>query len=135
MLYPIKECCMKPFAKLIHNTHLSYLPTAFSAQYFGMPNGRIYLVYSRSYEVDKGRPGMEFVFAVHKDFYYNYELETVIPIQTNNDSVPVFAESIDKPDSQIHIFKIQRNLNSFGEAQILINQKAQKMKSYNLKAV
>lgn len=123
---------MKSFAKLIHKTHLSYIPTAFSAQYYGMPNGRIYLVYSRSYHVNYGKSGMEFVFAVHKEFYYNYEMETLISADNSSNSNTLFVESIDKPDSKIHIFKIQRNMNSFGEAQILLNQKAQKMKSYAL---
>lgn len=123
---------MKSFAKLIHKTHLSYIPTAFSAQYYGMPNGRIYLVYSRSYQVKNGKPGMEFVFAVHKEYYYNNAMETVIPADNSHNNLPVFVESIDKPDSKIHIFKIQRDLNSFGEAQIFLNQKAQKMKSYAL---
>lgn len=121
---------MRPFAKLIHQTHISYLPKAFSAQYYGMPNGKIYLVYPRFYEGGYGKSGMEFVFAVHQEFFYDYENEKIISINNNNNDRPVFAESVDKPDPKIHIVKVRKNLNSFGEAQILLNQTAQKMSRY-----
>lgn len=126
---------MRLFAKLIHQTYISYLPKAFSAQYYGMPNGKIYLVYPRFYEGGFGKSGMEFVFAVHQEFSYDYEKDTILSTDNISNNLPVFAESIDKPDPKIHIVKIRKNLNSFGEAQILLNQTAQKMKKYARKLV
>lgn len=121
---------MRPLAKLIHKAQMSYLPTAFSAYYYGMPNGKIYLVYSRFYELGYGKTGLEFVFAIHKEFSYDYDKETIIPKDNINRNLPVFEESIDKPDPKIKIFKIKRNMNSYGEAQILLNRTAQNMKNY-----
>jgi len=126
---------MRRFAKLIHQTQISYLPKVFSAQYFGMPNGKIYLVYPRFYEGGYGKSGMEFVFAVHQEFSYDYEKDTILATNNKRNNLPVFAESIDKPDPKIHIVKVRKNLNSFGEAQILLNQTAQKMKKYARKLV
>lgn len=121
---------MITFAKLIHKTYMSYLPTAYSAQYYGMPNGKIYLVYSRFYELGIGETGLEFVFAEHKEFLYDYDNETIISTEKISSNLPVFEESIDKPNPKIQIFKIKRNLNSYREAQILLDKEAKKMKKY-----
>lgn len=115
---------MQNLAKLIHKTYASYLPTAFPAHYYGMPNGRIYVIYSRFYEIRFGGSGLEFVFAVHKEFKYDYEKEIVMPRKKYNIKSPVFAEQVDKPDSKINIVKICRGLNSYGEAINLLNREA-----------
>ena len=111
-------------AKLIHRTYASYLPTSFPAHYYGMPNGKIFLVFSRFYEADYGDSGLEFVFAEHKEFYYNYENETIIPAGQNSHQSNVFAEQVDAPSIKINIFNVTREINSYGEAQIFLNQQA-----------
>lgn len=115
---------MQTIAKLIHRANASYLPIAFPAHYYGMTNGRIYVIYSRFYEIKFGGSGLEFVFAVHKDFKYDYDKEIVIPGKKFKFNYPVFAEHVDKPDSKINIVKICRGLNSYGEAINLLNEKA-----------
>ena len=119
---------MKTLAKLIHSTYASYLQTAFPAHYYGMPNGKIYLVFSRFYEVDFGETGLEFVFAEHNDFLFDYENETIFPSGFKRKPTPIFSEQVDNPHCKYNIFKINRQLNSYGEAQMFLNQKAQKMK-------
>jgi hypothetical protein len=118
---------MQTIAKLIHRANASYLPIAFPALYYGMPNGRIYVIYSRFYEIKFGGSGLEFVFAVHKDFKYDYDKEIIIPGKKFKFSCPVFAEHVDKPDSKINIVKICRGLNSYGEAINLLNEKAREI--------
>ncbi len=121
---------MKKVAKLIHQTYVSYLPTAFPAHYYGMPNGKIYLVFSRFYEVDYGKTGLEFVFAEHKDFSFNYETDTIFSSGQQQNHNPIFAEYIDNPNSKYDIFSISRKLNSYGEARLFLNKKALRMKNY-----
>jgi hypothetical protein len=126
---------MQTLAKLIHRATASYLPIAFPALYYGMPNGRIYIVYSRFYEIKFVGSGLEFVFAVHKEFKYDYENEIIIPRKKIKLNTPVFAEQIDKPNSKINIVKICRGLNSYGEAVNLLNKEAREMYSYSLNEV
>ncbi len=121
---------MKPLAKLIHKTYMSYLPTAFPAHFYGMPNGKVYLIYSRFYDIKFGESGLEFVFAMHKEFSYDYEKEKILPSNKIRIKSPVFAELIDKPDPKIHILKINRSINSYGEALNYLNDEAQKMRTY-----
>lgn len=118
---------MKPLAKLIHRTYASYLPSASPAHYYGMPNGKIYLVFSRFYDIAIGNSGVEFVFAEHKDFSYDYEKETILPRRKRKRQFPVFAEHVDTPETRINIFTIERNLNSYGEAQCFLNREAERM--------
>lgn len=121
---------MKALAKLIHKTYASYLPTAFPAHYYGMPNGKIYLVYSRFYEAAIGESGLEFVFAEHEDFSYDYENETIVPKCSEKMHLPVFAEYVDNPDTRINVFTINRQFSSYGEAQVFLNKEAVRMKQY-----
>lgn len=118
---------MKPLAKLIHKTYASYLPTAFPAHYYGMPNGKIFCVFSRFYEVTFGKSGLEFVFAEHKDFSYDYEKETIMPAQRKLKKSPVFSEQVDFPRAKIDVFSIKREMQSYGEAQVFLNSEANKM--------
>lgn len=122
---------MQTLAKLIHRTNASYLPTAFPAHYYGMPNGRIYVIYSRFYEIRFRGSGLEFVFAVHKEFKYDYEKEIIMPRKKFGIETPIFAESIDKPNSKINIIKICRGLNSYSEAINLLNTEAQEIYRLN----
>jgi hypothetical protein len=121
---------MQTIAKLIHRATASYLPIAFPALYFGMPNGRIYVVYSRFYEIKFGGSGLEFVFAIHKGFKYDYEKEVIIPKKKYGFTKPVFAEMVDTPNTRLNIVKIYRGLNSYGEAVNLLNREAKEMYSY-----
>lgn len=123
---------MQTTAKLIHRATASYLPIAFPALYYGMPNGRIYVVYSRFYEVRFEGSGLEFVFAIHKEFKYDYDNEVVIPRKKYSLDVPVFNEMVDKPDMELNVVKICRGLNSYGEAINLLNKEAREMYNYNL---
>lgn len=118
---------MKTFAKLVYRTYTSYLPTVFPAHYYGMPNGKIFLVFSRFYGAAFGKSGLEFVFAEHKDYSYDYKTETIIPAKRKRKNSRVFAEHVDYPRAKFNIFSISRKLKSYGEAQVFLNQQADKM--------
>ena len=119
---------MKKLAKLIYQTYVTYLPTAFSAQYYGMPNGKIYLVFSRHYKVAYEKSGLEFVFAEHQDYSFDYESETILPSNKPQKRTRVFAEHMDAPKSKFNIFSTNRELRSYGEAFTFLNRQASKMK-------
>ena len=120
---------MKPVAKLLHQTYTTYLPTAFPAHFYGMPDGRVYLIFSRFYEAGFGNSGLEFVFAIHKEFSYNYDNGTIMHLGKKKKQ-PVFAETVNKPNPKIEILKIQRDLNSYGEAERLLNLEADEERRY-----
>ncbi len=118
---------MDTFVKLIHQANMTYLPTKLPAQFYGLPDGKVYLIFPRFYEIKYDRTYLEYVMAEHKEFSYDYEKGKLIPHTLSRKSAPVYNEMVDKPEPQIEILKIYRNLTSFAQARALLNRKAKKM--------
>jgi len=119
---------MITLAKKIYQTYATYLPTTFPVHYYGMPNGKIYLVYSRICKRAFGNSGLEFVFAEHKDFLYDYKKENIIANNSNYKSSRVYTEQIDDPNTKFSIVAINCKLQSYREAQLFINRIAGRMR-------
>jgi hypothetical protein len=120
---------MKSLAKLIHNTPVSYLPTKFPVHYYGMPNGKVYLIFARFYKSGSGKTGVEYVFAEHREFLYDYENSKLVSVDNDNKSAELYNESIDKPNPKIKIQKIYKRINSFAEARNKLNEDASKIQT------
>lgn len=115
---------MENYAKLIHKTHITYLPTNFPVQYYGLPDGKVYVLYARFYEIKFQRSGLEFVLAEHLEFSYNYT-EEKLTLHGNSESYKtIYPELVDKPNPKIKIIKVNREFNSFAEAIVQLNKKA-----------
>jgi hypothetical protein len=115
---------MENFAKLIHKSHITYLPTNFPAQFYGLPDGKVYIIFARLYEIKFQRSGIEFVTAEHLEFSYNYTDEKLI-LHGNQDSKrPVYPEQVDKQNPKFKILKVNREIKSLAEAFALLNKKA-----------
>lgn len=118
---------MKSTARLIYKTCTSYLPTAFPVHFYGMPNGKIYLVYSQFFDIKFGQSGLEFVIAIHKEFEYDYNTNKVISVAKNHRKTFTFPEVIDKPYPDFQVIEVSRDVKSYGEASFLLNKIAEKM--------
>ncbi len=116
---------MKFFAKLIHRSNISYFPSKLPVQFYGMPDGKVFVIYARFYEVKFDRTYLEFVFAEHKEFSYDYEKEVLVPHEGVIVTYPIYNELVDKPEPKVEIVKTYRDINSFGEAYDRLNRKAQ----------
>ncbi|MBN2635870.1 MAG: hypothetical protein JXR61_06345 [Prolixibacteraceae bacterium] len=117
---------MQPIAKLIYKTHTTHLPTVFPVHYFGLPNGRVYLIYGRFYEKGFDKSGLEFVLAKHKEFYYEYESEKLKAFNSADNNKSIYVEEIDKPNPEIKIIKVYRNIDSYSAAINKLNKRAVK---------
>lgn len=115
---------MENFAKLIHKSHITYLPTNFPVQFYGLPDGRVYLLFARFYEIKFQRSGIEYVTAEHLEFTYNYKEEKLIPQGNPDNKKHIYSELVDKPNPKIKILKVNREFNSYAEAFFQLNKKA-----------
>ena len=115
---------MEYLAKIIHKTHISYLPTSYAVQFYGMPNGKVIIVYARDC---KAKTSQEFVFAEHKEFSYDYHRGKLMLVKNNTTKRTAYPEMIDKPDPQYTIFRISGKISSYIEAFNAINRMAGKM--------
>jgi hypothetical protein len=118
---------MKQIAKPIYQTSASYLSTPFQVQYYGLPNGKIWFIFSRFYKSELGNAGVEFVFALHKEFYFDYENETVLKPGNLLHPTAVFPELVDKPGLEYEEIKVARDINTYAEALNLLNTEASEM--------
>ncbi len=80
MKYPKGE--PKLIYKAKGNEH--YFPTPNPAYYFGMPDNKVYVIYSSHYEIPCDIVGSEFVVAELEEFSYNYEKETLLAYKDND---------------------------------------------------
>lgn len=116
---------MESMARLIHKTYLTYLPTTLPVNFYGLPDGKVYIIYSRFYEINFDTSGLEFVFAVHEEFLFDYQNEKLFSVAPLGK--PINAVLVDKPEQKIKILKVYRNVNSYSQAQKILNEIAFKM--------
>ena len=117
---------MQVQVKLIYKTFTTHLPTVFPVQYFGSSDGRVYLIYARFYEKGFDSSGLEFVLAKHKEFCYDYELDTVTASEIAEKKKVIYHEEVDKPEPNIKIIKVYRNISSYSAAIKKLNKKITK---------
>jgi hypothetical protein len=117
--------------RLLHKSDNTHLQTSLPVYFYGLPDSKIYLIYARFYEINFNKSGLEFVFAVLDDFYYDFELGQVITKDFKEINLSSFSGEVEKKEPQIRILKSYRNIKSFGEARQFLNKKAGKIsKSY-----
>lgn len=116
---------MENYAKLIHKANTHFLPTKLPAQFYGMPNGKVVIVYSRFYEKKFDDTGLEFVFATHKDFSFDYEQNQLIE-RHEGAEFQQSNEMVDKPEPNYKINKVYRKIDSYTKAFNKLNKKAYK---------
>lgn len=126
---------MNSFARLIYKSCVTYFPTNLPVQFYGLPDGKVYLVYARFYDIRLGESGIEYVFAEHKEFSYDYKSDKLIPEEVTIKNSPVYAEMVDKPNPKFKILRVSRTLNSFAEAFVFLNKKALEILRNNKKTI
>lgn len=118
---------MSTVAKLIYKTHNSCLPTKLPVNYYGLPDGKVYVIYSRFYEVNFERTSLEFVFALHKEFSYDYECQNLFLNDNSEELSPIYNEMVDKPEPELKILKVYRSMDSYKQALERLNKIARNM--------
>ena len=117
---------MESSYRLLYKSGNTHLQTSLPVYFYGLPDGRIYLIYARFYEINFSKSGLEFVFATLEDYSYDHELGQIIS-GYKKINLPTFTENIEKKDFQIKIVKSYRNITSFIEAQKKLSKKAGNM--------
>lgn len=108
-------------ASLIYKTHTSHLPTTLPVRYYGLPNGKVLIIYSRFYEIDFNHSELEFVFAIQKEFYFDFKNNILFLCEKSKKLFPVVFEMVDKPEPKIRILKVLRKLKSYSEAESFLS--------------
>ncbi len=118
---------MESFAKLLHKSNTSLIHTPLPVYFFGMPNGKIYILYARFYEVKFDKSDLEYVIAVHKEFVFDALQHKVTPLNPGKYSNQSSVHLFDQAEPNYKIKDVKRNIDSFKEAVLLINKRAENM--------
>lgn len=105
---------MNVIAKLIHQSSMTYIPTRLPVRFYGMPDGKVYMVYARFCKQVPDKTDIEFVLAEHQEFSYDYPNGKLIP--KNSTRYPVYCEMVDKPNPVFNILQVSRGIKSYDEA-------------------
>lgn len=105
---------MKSLSKLIHKSYMTFLPTHYPVHFYGLPDGKVYLFFARFYEMGFCKTNLEYVFAKHNDFSYDYDNGVLIP--KTEFRAPVYNEMVDNPDPDITILEVRRDIQSYANA-------------------
>jgi ABC-type sulfate transport system substrate-binding protein len=91
--------------------------------FYGMPNGKIQVMYAKFCDTQANKAGLEFVFADHEDFVYDYESDKIYAQKVIEISKMNFMQMVDQPDQRIKVFSVNDSFNSYAEAQHFLNNK------------
>jgi hypothetical protein len=113
---------MEVKSRLIHQSRISYIPTTMPVDFYGFSNGNVMVVYSRFYEKYYDHSELEFVFALHEEFFYDYENDKLLFKEDTKKLISILPEMVDKPEPKIKILKVYRSINSYRQAQTALNK-------------
>lgn len=115
---------MNTVAKLIHQSNMTYIPTKLPVRFYGMPDGKVYMVYARFFKPAPDKTDMEFVVAQHEEFKFDYPKGRLIPKFSTR--YPVYSEMVDKPNPIFQILLVSRKVKSYAEAVNLLYRRTGK---------
>lgn len=113
------------YAILLHSAITNYLPTSLPAQFFGMPDGSVLIVFARFYDIGVQKPGVEFIFAEHQEFRYDCIRHLIVEVESNK--LTNHFERLDKPHPVYEVKDTYRNLTNFASAHRKVNDMAKRM--------
>ncbi|MCG6187649.1 hypothetical protein [Maribellus maritimus] len=100
-------------------------------QFYGLPDGKVYILYAKFFKVGYEKSGLEFVIAEHEEFSFDYEKGQLIQYDSSMNKIHVYSETVDKPNPKIKIINVFRSIKSFAEAFEHLNEKAKKILKNN----
>lgn len=112
---------MEKKARLLYKSYMTYFNTFLPVYFYGMPNGKVYCIYARYYNNNANNSKLEFVFAENENLTYNYQSDTIFEMGTKV-TLNNFKELVDQPEQRTRTLKIYSELNSYAEAQALLNK-------------
>jgi hypothetical protein len=98
-------------AKLIHKAEKTWLPTAETAYYFGMPDNKVYVAWVKPSVKPTLRGSLDVEVSVLINWKYDYEKESLYDlISEYNKNVPTVMNSrVDKHNQPMTVIKVFKN--------------------------
>lgn len=98
-------------AKLIHKAEKTWLPTAETAYYFGMPDNKVYVAWVKPSVKPTIRGSLDVEVAALINWKYDYEKESLYDLtdEYNKNVSTIFNGRVDKYNQPMKVIKIDKN--------------------------
>ena len=125
---------MKGKARLVYKSFNTCFRTFLPVYFYGTPNAKMVVLYTREKEEGLVRNSLEWVVATHLDFWYDYESDSIFDFQNREHDFEEFMEYVDKLEQRVRPLKTFGNFSNYTEAQQFYNGNASQM-LFDLKPV
>ncbi|MFV0593616.1 MAG: hypothetical protein ACK5M7_19750 [Draconibacterium sp.] len=122
---------MKGKARLIYKTNNTLLAQFLPVYFYGLPNEKIVVLFTREKAGNPTRKSLEWVVASHPDFRYDYETDAIVDKENRMCDFDDFMEYIDKQEQHVQPLQVFGEFYSLLDAEQFYNSGAHKM-LYNL---
>ena len=110
-------------AKLIWRAFKTFLPTSYSALYFGGSDNRVYVIYQKHFNVVNGMPEIEFIIKRSEEFSFDYAADRLIDLLSKEGTEsPQRNLGLDCPNHQFTAFKTSKVVKTYLQAEELLNK-------------
>ncbi|MEZ5105684.1 MAG: hypothetical protein R2757_14390 [Draconibacterium sp.] len=116
-------------ARLIYKSYSTCFHTFLPVYFYGMPNGRVYVLVAGKRIVNVENTVIEWTLARHCDFHYDYETDVIYDMQNREINVEEFFEFADKLEQNVNVIQTYGDFKSYNEAGQYFNVNAPKMLS------
>lgn len=110
---------MKGKACLSYKSYNSCFQTSLPVYFYGMPGGKMMVLYSRKKEDFYLKRNLEWVLAIHLDFWFDCDSNVIMDFKNREVGMEEFMELTDKLEQRINPVKI---FGSSNEAQQFVEQ-------------
>jgi hypothetical protein len=93
-----------------------------NAQYYGMPDDNVYIIYNHPYKKPNGHIGIKFIIARLKEFAFDYKDETLFELCDYKRKQMLNYTVVDRCNQRIEVIKISRTVRTFKQAEASLNK-------------
>jgi len=118
---------MSTKSRLLYKSENTCFQTFLPVNFYGMPDGRVLVCYTRFSSESPHDTAQEWILALHADFTYDYETDTIYTLETQEIGVEEFMEFADTLEQRVKPLRKFGKFYSNTEAQQYFNLNARQM--------
>lgn len=118
---------MKDKARLIYKTSNTCFPEYLPVYFYGLPNQKMLVLYTRERQNDLVRKSLEWVVAAHLEFRYDYQSNVILDHENQSYDFEEFKEYIDQMQQRTKPLQTYGTFHNWAEAEQFYNSNASQM--------
>lgn len=121
-------------ARLVYKSNNTCFRTILPVYFYGMPSGKMIVLYTREKENLQLNKSVEWVVAEHLDYKFDYKLDAIVDVQNREMEFKEFMEYTDKLEQHVKYLRTFGNFSTYTDAQQYLNANISQM-LFNLRPV